>query len=43
VVVEQRACKGCRINLSSSEVQRARSSSDLVFCQSCGRILFAGS
>jgi uncharacterized protein len=42
-VVEQRACKGCRINLSSSEVQRARSSPDLVFCQSCGRILFAGS
>lgn len=42
-LVEQRACKGCRINLSSSEVQRARSSPDLIFCQSCGRILFLGS
>lgn len=40
VPVEQRACKGCRISLSSSEVQRARSSSELVFCQSCGRILY---
>lgn len=38
--VEQRACQGCRISLSSSEVQRARSSLDLVFCQSCGRILY---
>jgi uncharacterized protein len=42
-VVEQRACKGCRINLSSSEVQRARSSPDPIYCQSCGRILYLGS
>ncbi|MGI5835497.1 MAG: zinc ribbon domain-containing protein [Chloroflexota bacterium] len=40
VPVEQRACRGCRINLSSSEVQRARSSSEPVFCQSCGRFLY---
>ena len=40
VPIEQRTCKGCRISLSSSEVQRARSSPDLVFCQSCGRILY---
>lgn len=38
--VEQRACQGCRISLSSSEVQRARSSPDFVTCQSCGRILY---
>ena len=42
VPVVQRACKGCRISLSSSEVQRARSSTDLIFCQSCGRILYLG-
>jgi len=40
VPVEQRACKGCRISLSSSEFQRARSSQELVTCQSCGRILY---
>ncbi len=40
VPVEQRACQGCRISLSSAEVQRARSSTELVACQSCGRILY---
>ncbi len=43
VPVEQRTCKGCRITLSSSEVQRARASTDLVACQSCGRILYVPS
>lgn len=38
--VEQRVCRGCRINLSSSEMQRARSSPEPVFCQSCGRFLY---
>lgn len=40
VAVEQRACRGCRISLSSSEVQRARSSPEPITCQSCGRILY---
>jgi len=40
VAVEQRACRGCRISLSSSEVQRARSSQEPVTCQSCGRMLY---
>ncbi len=40
VAVEQRACRGCRISLSSSEVQRARSSTEPVTCQSCGRMLY---
>ncbi len=40
VPIEQRACKGCRISLSSSEVQRARSSPEPITCQSCGRILY---
>ena len=40
VPIEQRACKGCRISLSSAEVQRARSSPEPITCQSCGRILY---
>ncbi len=38
--VERGACQGCRISLSSSVIQRARSSPDLVPCQSCGRFLY---
>ncbi len=37
--VEQGICTGCRISLSVSELQRARSGS-LIQCSSCGRILF---
>ncbi|MFC2072406.1 C4-type zinc ribbon domain-containing protein, partial [Chloroflexota bacterium] len=37
--VEQGICRGCRILLPITELQRARSSS-LVRCSSCGRILF---
>ena len=37
--VEQGICTGCRISLSVSELQRARSDS-LIQCSSCGRILF---
>ncbi len=37
--VEQGMCLGCRISLSTSELQRVRSGS-LVQCSSCGRILF---
>ena len=37
--VEQGICRGCRIALSSSELQQARSG-DLVQCSTCGRILF---
>ena len=32
-------CEGCRINPPSSQVQRARTGSELVFCNNCGRIL----
>jgi predicted nucleic acid-binding Zn-ribbon protein len=39
--VAQQTCQGCRVSLPISLVQRARSSPDLVFCQSCGRILHA--
>ena len=37
--IEQGICCGCRISLSTAELQQARSGS-LVQCSSCGRILF---
>lgn len=37
--VEQGICQGCRISLSTIELQRAKSGA-LVQCSSCGRILF---
>jgi len=37
--VDQGMCRGCRISLPTSELQRAKSGS-LVRCGSCGRILF---
>ena len=40
--VAQRTCQGCRISLPASEEIRARTSENLVFCQSCGRILYSG-
>ncbi len=41
VKVVQGICRGCRISLSSVELQRVRGDS-LVQCSSCGRILFSG-
>ena len=37
--VEQGICRGCRISLPTTDLQRVRSGS-LVQCSSCGRILF---
>jgi predicted nucleic acid-binding Zn-ribbon protein len=37
--VEQGICRGCRISLPITDLQRARGS-NLVQCSSCGRILF---
>ncbi len=37
--VEQGVCRGCRISLPSSDLQQVRSG-NLVYCSSCGRILF---
>jgi predicted nucleic acid-binding Zn-ribbon protein len=39
--VTQRTCQGCRVSLPTNEATRARASDELVFCQSCGRILHA--
>lgn len=38
--VEQGRCQGCRIGLSSVEMQRGRLGRELVRCSSCGRILY---
>jgi predicted nucleic acid-binding Zn-ribbon protein len=37
--VKDGICEGCRMNPPSSQVQHARSASELVFCNNCGRIL----
>jgi len=37
--VEQGICRGCRISLPTTDLQRARGN-NLVHCSSCGRILF---
>lgn len=39
--VEEKACKACGSTLSASLNQAARSPSQIVFCDSCGRILYA--
>ncbi len=39
--IRQRTCQGCRISLPASEETRARHGDPLVFCQSCGRVLYA--
>lgn len=41
VKVEQGRCQGCRITLSTSELQRVRGG-NLVHCGSCGMILYLG-
>lgn len=40
VSVERGTCVGCHITIPAIEMQRARAGRELVFCQSCGRILF---
>ena len=37
--VKDGICEGCRMNPPSSQVQHARSGSELEFCNNCGRIL----
>jgi predicted nucleic acid-binding Zn-ribbon protein len=41
VKVEQGRCHGCHLNLSMSELQRARAGT-VTQCSSCGRILYLG-
>jgi predicted nucleic acid-binding Zn-ribbon protein len=39
--VEERACNACGATLTAALHQAARSPSQVVFCDSCGRILYA--
>lgn len=39
VAVRDGICEGCRMNPPSSQAQRARMGTELVFCNNCGRIL----
>jgi uncharacterized protein len=38
--VDQTSCQWCRVILTHSELQRARTSTDLQMCSNCGRILY---
>jgi predicted nucleic acid-binding Zn-ribbon protein len=38
-LVKDGICQGCRMNPPTSQVQHARSGTELVFCNNCGRIL----
>ena len=40
VKVERNMCSGCRISMSSVEIQRARTSNEPIRCGSCGRVLY---
>lgn len=40
--IEDGACKACGSGLRPAELQSARSPNNLVFCSSCGRIIYAG-
>ena len=40
--VEREMCQGCRIKLTTSELQRIQMATDLVQCDSCHRILYFG-
>jgi hypothetical protein len=40
-MVKEGICQGCGIGASSSKVQLARAGTDLIYCGSCGRILYA--
>lgn len=42
VVVEEDCCTGCGTTLTAAEIQTARSSTRLVNCPNCGRIIYAG-
>ncbi len=39
--VQRGLCQGCRIAIPSSDLQRAKAAREIVYCNSCGRILHA--
>jgi hypothetical protein len=42
VILQDNACPGCGTTLRPAEIQAARTSQELIFCSTCGRIIFAG-
>ena len=38
-LVERGACQGCRLTLPTNELQKVRTTQDMVQCSSCARIL----
>lgn len=40
VAVNNSVCQGCGMTLSNSRVQRARAGTELMYCSTCGRILY---
>lgn len=40
VMMKDGVCQGCGIAASSSKIQRARAGTELVYCGTCGRILY---
>ncbi|MHC1741010.1 MAG: zinc ribbon domain-containing protein [Anaerolineaceae bacterium] len=40
--IEDQSCATCGSEITASDIQKARSSTSLSFCPSCGRILYAG-
>ena len=41
-LIEDNACEVCGASIRPAELQAARSSSQLVYCDTCGRILYSG-
>lgn len=42
VIIQDNSCSGCGSNLRPMEIQAARTSQELIYCSTCGRIIFAG-
>jgi predicted nucleic acid-binding Zn-ribbon protein len=40
-LISEQACSACGYELTPAEVQKARTSTDLFYCSSCGRILYS--
>lgn len=41
-IIQDSACSACGVSLRPAEIQACRAASDMFFCASCGRILYAG-
>jgi predicted nucleic acid-binding Zn-ribbon protein len=43
ILLKGNVCQGCGVSIPTSQVQQVRSGQSLVFCSSCGRIIYADS